>query len=75
MKMLFNVAISVLVWLGLFQRDLVKPLLTLPLGEAISRVTFIDLGLLFITVVAVSAALEVFDKYLDSRKRRAVSSH
>lgn len=75
MKMLFNVAIAVLVWLGLFQRDLVKPLLTGPLGDALGKITFIDLGLLFITIIAVIAALETFDKYLDGRKRRAISSH
>jgi hypothetical protein len=75
MKMLFNVAIAVLVWLGLFQRDLVTLLLTRPLGEALGKVTFIDIGLLFVTVIAVIAALETFDKYQDSRKRRSASTH
>jgi hypothetical protein len=71
MTYLFNFLIAVFVWLGLFNIELVSPLINQPLSTVLSMLTAGDYLLLVVTFIAVSGVLQMFDRIMEQRKRRS----
>jgi hypothetical protein len=71
MVYLLNFIIAICVWLGAFKIELMSSLFNQPLGIVLSRLTAVDYLLLTVIFIVVTAAMEVFDRMMEQRKRRA----
>ncbi|OFJ46420.1 hypothetical protein BA896_021960 [Janthinobacterium lividum] len=69
MKNLFNFLVATVAWLGLFEVHLIKPLAVLPISAVMATLTAADFLLWSVCFMAMSALFDLFDRYLESRKR------
>jgi hypothetical protein len=66
MNNLINFFAATVCWLGLFEQDLIQPLLLLPLASVLSALTAVDYLLWAITFLAVAFAVRLVD-YITGR--------
>ncbi|MDP3841079.1 MAG: hypothetical protein Q8Q81_00585 [Oxalobacteraceae bacterium] len=71
MTNLINFILAVIVWLGLFEVHLIKPLAVLPITTVMATLTAVDYLLLALCFIAVTVISQIFDHFTSPKKQQS----